>query len=160
MTLTFIDYHKHRLRHILLLCLFIAGLLPTDLGSHPISHCHDHGEITHGLLLKFDAVHHQQVQHADDENASRVIPPAAQFNDFSSKHHNSSQSCYFRGKNSLIAQRGITSSDHESLGLLIEQCYLPLNTGLSDSSYHHSLPPHFSTAKFIFSATDLPPPSA
>ncbi len=157
MTLTFFDNHTHRLRHILLLCVFIAGLLPTDVRSHPISHCHDHGEIAHDLLVKLDAAHHHQEQHA--ELTPGLTPLAAQFSDFSSQHHNSNQNCYFRGKNSLIAKRGIHSSDHASLGLLTEKYYLTRKACLSCSLNQRSLPALLS-AKFIFGATDLPPPPA
>ena len=154
MALTFINNHTLRLRHILLLCVFMAGLLPTDLRSHPISHCHDQDEISHALSLKLAAAHHHQ------GHQHNVTPlPAAEFSDISGKHHNSNTNCHFRGKNTLIAKRGITSPDHAPLGLPIEKYYLPLTTDLKGGYHPHSLPSR-STAKFIFASTDLPPPSA
>lgn len=154
--------NKKRFWRTLLLCCLVTALLTPAIHSH--DHRHDDGQIHHNLILnlKPDVPYNPVVHSAGEWLGENLFAPGANNADFSKHDHSGNQHVHSLETLNLRTKRG--AGGLETLKSLFIQTaagsHLPLKE-VSCKKHCQTAPiTHPSALKFIFAATDLPPPNA
>lgn len=154
--------NKKRFWLPLLLCSLVTTLLTPTIHSH--DRRHDDGEIRirHNLTLnlKADVPYNPGVHSAGEWLGENLFAPGANSADFSRHDHSGNQHAHSLETLILRAKRdsGGLKTLKPFLIQAVASSHLPFKK-VSCKNYCQALPvTHPSTLKFIFVATDLPPP--
>lgn len=157
----YIHCDKKRFWNTLFLFYLIAAFLCPSVHSHDLDH--DDGKVHHPPTLKLTASHNHVEHHAGERHSTNYFAPDVIFNDSSSHDHNSNNNQhYHRLENlSLRSNTGVGSLEgHKTFFLRAVSSSLAFNnlSFKTPNQLSPVAPP--SNSKFIYVATDLPPPIA
>lgn len=152
--------NKKRFWRTLLLCCLVTALLTPAIHSH--DHRHDDGQIHHNLILNLNPeVPYNPVVHSAGEwLGENLFAHGVNSTDFSRHDHSGNQHVHSLETLNLGTKRG--AGGLETLKSFLIQATASGHLSLKEVSCKNycqaSSVTHSSALKFIFVATDLPPP--
>ena len=153
----FIHDNNKRFWYTFLIFYLVTVFLAPSAHSH--GNTHFDNTIQPDLNLKVGIPHDHALNHAGESHSENLIAIDVNFTDFSKHDHNSNHHYHLLENPTLRANRGVRGLVQDN-SLILQKVSFSLAFNTASSTVPYQLP-HFtkpSFPKFIFIATNLPPP--